>query len=171
MLLYHYTTRAAVDQIQASGVLKTSRGAMYVPPWLSLTQDPDPSGHGLADGSQITADQAAQIAHVVRDGIYYSIDYTECRVLVDLDEDDSKLIRVNEHHSIHELCDLNVSAHLSNYMKVSIDQKHDVGIKIMAGLLTAKSGLWWYYKSPIPLERLQGFEQRDHSGLYQSMAL
>ncbi len=170
MLLYHYTTIHAVMGIRSVNVLKTTpANKLGVPPWLSLTSDSEPEGHGLPDGRELTAHQAITVQHELLNGKPHCFNFTECRAVIDFDRNDTHLVLASLHHLDQELISLNIAA----YNPVDVPLPEILAAKtarlILAGRLIPKSPTWWYYKSPVPLSKILRFEQKDTSGKYVVM--
>lgn len=164
MILYHYTTRYAWDGIKAVGILKPSPRTPF---WLCLTTDTNRDGHGLPDGREITGLQAANMPHEIVGGKFYCFDHTECRLKLDIAEDDSNLMHAWEYFDSD---DKRLSADITAYHPCDMMLSDDA-LKVTFALfvslqLEPKSPTWWYYKGAMPLSRILVMERRDSHGSY-----
>lgn len=169
MIFYHYTVRWAIDGIRSVGFLKPSPSQLGHLPWVSLTTDTDPSGHGLPDGREIL-DLNAPLKFRTVGQRRMSYDHTEARVVINLDPSDLNLVNAASQHDPEMLFALDVMAYLPTEINPSDPVLLGTRDMILKGLLPRKSPTWWYYKIAIPMDQILRFEERLGRGGYVPIA-
>ena len=134
--------------------------------WISLTSDPQPTGHGLPDGRQITSEQARHLPHFKQGGAMYCHDHTAVRLTIELDPADPQLVRATDHHPSDHLLAMEIAAYNPTYAELPTALISNTLKDLTNGSLLGKSSTWWYYMAPIPLARVVATEVRDTNGSY-----
>lgn len=169
MLLYHYTSLLGLQKIRASGFLKCSAKTLLSPPWVPLTIDTLPLGHGVPDGREIGAEEACQILHLRRDGKMYCADQTECRIVMDLPNNDPDLIHAAQYHSPTELLALEILGWNPVWDTMPPAIIRQTRFLLENHCLPRKASTWWYYKKPISLQLMVRFEKRTLPDTFVAM--
>lgn len=169
MRFYHYTTALAAHAIQDCGMLNPSAPNELQPGWVCLTTDPDCQGHGLHDGRPIDPEHTASIPHHFKDDCPHCFDHTQCRLVMDIRIGDLHLVRAVDHHSHMDLISLDVLAWHPATIRLEDAVMWETLAKLANGELRPKSSTWWYYKKPIPLHMISGFEHQVGKGLFHRM--
>jgi len=166
MILFHYTTASAVQQIPKDGIIRTSVGNRLINDTVSLTTDTDPRGHGLPDGREITMAQAQHLNPISRNGKLYCHDHTEFRIVLSIPQEDPLLAPAWERNEPNELLAMDIAAWNPIDVRIPDWELLDIHRKIITNVLPRKSQTWWYYLTDIPCSLIDRLEIRNSSGQY-----
>lgn len=166
MRLYHYTTQQGLDAIREAGWLNPSKPCWFHPGWISLTTDTDSAGHGLHDGRIISESDAPHIAHHEVNGQLRCFDHTQCRVVLNINEGDSNLVRADECLPDNALWALDIAGWHPAALEVPLEVGRRIVQAIQSGQKKRKSATWWFYKLAIPIGQKTAFEVRGPSGSF-----
>lgn len=166
MILFHYTTASAIQQIRKDGVIRKSVGNILINNTVSLTTDTDPRGHGLPDGREITMAQAQHLNPISRNGKLYCHDHTEFRIVLSIPQKDPLLAPAWMRNKPDELLGMDIAAWNPIDVRIPDCELLDIHRKIMTNALPRKSKTWWYYLTDIPCSLIDRLEVRNSSGVY-----
>lgn len=151
MRLYHYTCGRNMKLIVEEGKIKSGKILSRVPhnqeSAISLTDDVDPYGHGLTNGSYITEEQAKALGYATRDGIRYrSVDNTKYCFVVDIQHHDPKLKKAADYYHGTDILDaLEIAGYFPHDVSIPLANINLAKAKFKAGDWKRKGGTWWYY--------------------------
>lgn len=151
---YHFTHRQNLEGILAAGVVQAARPILKGNPGnlaVSLTTDPDQSGHGLTDGRKITAAEALLLNYYTeKNGAYRCVDNTEFRLELQLLPSQA-LKPAEKMHSKRDLLGLAMAGYLPCSPQPTDTELTDVLAALQAERLKSKAPTWWYHFGDLPL--------------------
>ncbi len=165
--LYHFTNRPNIELIVQS---KTIKAGSYLHKnqlkngLISLTTDPDPTGHGLTDGREISESQVRQLRYATEfNNKYFCVDNTEFCIKISIQSD--LAISASKIHNNNELLLLEKTAYLPCCAQVNQLQLDAIAIQIEKGQLIGKSKTWYYHRGDLSLSQYE-LLHRSPSGNY-----
>ena len=165
--LYHFTNRNNIELILASRILKAGRHVMrgkIEHKAICFTSDPDPSGHDLTDGKQISAVNVLQMKYATEEnGNYYCVDNTEFCIAMTVPSSQA-LVKATNLHKSKEMLGLTIAGHLPCSPTPSDTELFETLNGIKRGTLKDKSPTWWYHFGDLQLTDFAVLhKQKDHS--------
>jgi hypothetical protein len=159
--LYHFTTKYSFHFIVSDELILPSVVCVGTPSRnhraVCLTSDPNPEGHGLPDGREVTHKEAVLLGRVFQiNGKYFCHDHTLIRLKINIPDTNENLVYVPPLFNKYPraLFDLDVSGYFpcTTLEAASAEQVQIVAEALRSGHLKRKSETWWYYFCQIPLE-------------------
>ncbi len=172
-ILYHFTCVENAypifkSKILRKGAIANATGLEYDKA-VCLTADPNPDGHGLPDGREITEEQSKNFVYRrERNGRLYTVNHTAIRLSVDIPSGDPKLVSAAEHYAgqLKVLQALEIAAFFPVGEKISNDDLARTQRALKAGELLGKAATWWLYYGDIPLSNVVAVGIKESSGHY-----
>ncbi|WP_154233583.1 hypothetical protein [Burkholderia cenocepacia] len=169
---YHFTHRQNLEGILAAGVLQAARPILKGKPEdlaVSLTTDPDHTGHGLPDGRKITAAEAVLLRYYTDDnGAYRCVDNTEFRLELKLLPSPA-LKPAESMHSKRDLLGLAIAGYLPCSPQPTDIEFRDVLGALQTQRLKNKAPTWWYHFGDLPLTSYR-VHHKNKAGGYDLLA-
>ncbi|MBB6581561.1 hypothetical protein [Ralstonia solanacearum] len=165
--LYHFTNRNNIEIILANRILEAGRHVMrgkIEHKAICFTSDPDPGGHGLTDGRQISTANVLQMRYATEEnGSYYCVDNTEFCIAMPV-RIAPALVKATKLHKPKELLGLAIAGHLPCSPNPTDVELVETWSAIKSGTLKDKSPTWWYHFGDLNLTDFEvSHKQKDHS--------